>query len=119
MKKIITILVVMLAFGFSANAQKKEAKPATQAVAQQKEDIKQLAMKDVEALGKVIKFTGTQKDDFLGLFEYKHRELANNLSADRKASLSKVIEAKIKASLSPEELAKLEKNPAVLKKLTN
>lgn len=124
MKKIIAILVVTLAFGFSANAQQKKAatKPAatkTVSAAQATEDIKQLALKDVAALGEVVKLSNTQKDDFLGLFEYKHRHYADNLSAERRAGVAQTIEAKIKASLSPDDISKLEAKPGLMKKLVN
>lgn len=126
MKKIVFLFSVMLACGLTANAQqKKAAKPVKQEVQQTSQasadakKIAEAAAKDVAALGKVITFTGTQQQDFMGLFEHKHRYLAQNLSNERKAILSQSIEAKINATLTPDQNAKLAKSPATMKMLIN
>jgi len=125
MKKIIAMFVVMLACGMTANAQKMQTKKGkTPRQAEQVEPAKQqsyneAAAKDVASLGAVVKFEGTQKEDFLRLFEYKHRMKADNMSDERKAVLSKSIEAKINATLTPDQNAKLAKNPKLIATLSN
>lgn len=128
MKKIIALFTVMLAFGFTASAQQKAVKPATTTTAvkpaPQVTDTKDRAVaesaaKDVAALGKVIAYTGTQQQDFTGLFEYKHRLLAQNLSRERKEILAQTIEAKIRATLNADQNAKLAGNTEMIKQLSN
>ena len=120
MKKIIAILVVMLAFGLNANAQQKSVKAAQTAMpdAQKQENAKQAALKDIASLEQVITFTGTRKEEFTKLFEHKHRMYMQDLSAERKAVVARSIEQKIKASLSPEDIQKIEAEPGLMKKLT-
>lgn len=127
MKKIVFLFSIMLACGLTANAQQKKAaaKPAKQEVQQTaatteaSRKIAEAAAKDVTALGKVISFTGTQRQDFMGLFEHKHRNLAENLSDERKKVLLQSIEAKINATLTPDQNAKLAKSPETMKMLIN
>ena len=55
----------------------------------------------------------------LKLFFVKHDTLKQTgLSAERKAELKRVIDAKLRATLTPENMEKLDKNEALLKKLT-
>ena len=118
MKKIIALFVIMLAFGLNANAQQKA--PSKQ-ITEKQDAISVAARKDVKALGDVVKFEGTKEQDFFGLFKKKHSELTQNgeLSKERKDVLAQVIEAKITATLTPEQNKKLSSNPALLQKLTH
>ena len=121
MKKIFTLLVVMLAFGFSANAQEKSVRPVqrTALTAEKQESIKQAAIKDADALARVVSFTGTtKKDDYVRLFETKHRMYAQDLSDERKAQVAQSIEMKLKASLTADEIQKIETTPGLMKRLT-
>jgi len=124
MKKIIALFAIMLACGFSANAQQKPASPATEAARQKAIEVKaaadKAAIKDVTMMGEFIKLTDAQKNNFKGLFSFKHNQLmAQPLSNERKAVLSEQIEMKIKASLTPDQVTQLNNNPELLKKLTN
>jgi hypothetical protein len=124
MKKIIALFVIMLGFGFTANAQQKKAaaKPATAAQAQTNSKdaaIQAAAIKDVNALNAYIPLNDADKQSFKGLFEYKHRLWSENLSEERKGLVSQTIDAKIKATLSSEQLTKLEANPKLLNTLTH
>ena len=103
MKKIIALFVFMLAFGLTASAQQKKA---TQTAA---------------ATTTVAKVDARDQESMIGLFQYKHRELQKygDLSADRKAALAQTIEHKIKATLNADQVEKLAKTPALMKKLTN
>ncbi len=124
MKKIFAIFIMTLGFGLTANAQQKKAaapQPAQKEVSKEtdEERFERLAAKDVKALGEVIGYTGTQERDFMGLFTYKYRNMAQNLSPERKANLSEVIEKKIMASLSAQQTERLAAKPELIKKLSN
>jgi len=124
MKKIIAILVIMLGFGFTANAQVKKfnvksATTNTQSVAADPA-VEQAANKDVTDLTKVITtLNAVEKQNFKGLFEYKHRELKKALTAEQKKTLAATIDAKLRASLTSDQMAKLDSNKKVLTQLTN
>lgn len=98
MKKILLIFTLLCAFTLSANAQEK--KPA----AVQKIDATVEAKKDAEDLTKLLNLNSTQSTDFYRLFEMKYKMLQENLSEDRKAILSQNIDAKIKASLTADQI---------------
>lgn len=123
MKKIIAIIVIVLAFSVNANAQQKTAAPQkveTKAVEKKSpKDIKEASMNDLVALKKVIAFEGTQEADLLRLFEHKHDLLKQDLSAERKQILTQSIEDKLKATLTPEQMQKVSAQPNLLKKLCN
>lgn len=113
-----------LGFGLMAHAQQKKAaapQPAQKEVSKEtdEERFERLAAKDVKELGEVVGYTGTQERDFMGLFTYKYRNLAQDLNADRKATLANSIEMKIRATLSAEQNEKLSKKPELIKKLSN
>lgn len=124
MKKIIAIIVIVLAFSVNANAQQKTATPQKvekKAVEKKSpKDIKEASMNDLMALKKaVVAFEGTQEADLLRLFEYKHDLLKQDLSADRKQILTQSIEDKLKATLTPDQMQKVSAKPALLKQLCN
>jgi hypothetical protein len=118
MKKIVALVVMMLGFGLTASAQ-TAVKPAKANTATQT-SFAESGKKDVVALDKVVTLTEQQKQSFQGLFEYKYRELALVAdSAERKAVVSQTIDAKVRATLTPEQMAKLDAKPEVLKKITH
>lgn len=118
MKKIVALFVFMLGFGFTATAQQTAAKPAKTVTAQS--SFASDAKKDVAALDKVVALSAQQKQSFQGLFEYKHRELAQVAgSEERKAIVAQTIEAKVRATLTQDQMAKLDAQPEVLKKVTH
>lgn len=120
------MMVVTLAFGFSANAQQKTTKPAAakaKATVEASADTPALkaAKLDLAELKKVVTFKDSRDADmYLQLFERKHRFAVEepNLSADRKASISQSIEAKLKAGLTPDQIQKIEATPGLMAKLT-
>ena len=101
MKKIFLIFTLLFAFTVSVNAQEK--KPA----AAQKIDAKVEAKKDADDLSRLLNLNSTQNADFYRLFEMKYQLLQENLSEERKAILSRDIEAKIKASLNADQIKTL------------
>ena len=107
MKKIIAVLTLLLAFTIGANAQDKKVNV--------EEAAKQDAFKITEFLG----LSGTQQDDFVRLFEMKHQTLSDaSLSQERKTEMSRIVEMKIRASLTQTQLQKLETNPELMATLT-
>lgn len=107
MKKFIAALTLMLAFSINANAQDK--KELTSAEKGKKEAV---------ALSQYLDLNATTTADFERLFEQKHRTLADkNLSQERRAEVSRVVEAKIAATLSGEQMEKLRLNKDLYKSL--
>lgn len=117
MKKIIALFVFMLAFGLTANAQQKAPKQDAQTSVEQK--IKQAAAKDVALMMEVIELDADNKQNFMRLFEHKHDLLQQNLSAERKTELARVMKAKIEATLNADQNAKIAQSPGLMEKLTH
>ena len=106
MKKIIALLTLF--FTFSMNV-----------AAQEKVNLDQLAKNDVTLLGKTVRLTAQDEVTFNGLFKKKYEVLSTpNLSEERKKIVTKSIDAKLRATLSADNMAKVDANPELLKKLT-
>lgn len=123
MKRIIALFVVMLAFGLNANAQQKKA-ATTQTATQQANLTKQAAysdaaIKDVATLSEFVKLTADQKVKLKSLFEQKHVDYAQNLSAERKVILADFVETQMKSYLDPAQLTKIEGNTQLMNILTH
>lgn len=113
MKKLFFIFTLVFAFSISASAQDKKI-----ATVQEKIVPKEAAKKDATDLTNLLSLDGTRSQDFYNLFFQKYETLASeSLSAERRASLKNIIEAKIRASVSATEMSKLEANPALFKRL--
>lgn len=110
MKKILSILVLFVAFTINANAQEKEFK---------KVDEKVEAKANLAALSEVVQLDAKVSQDLFGLFEYKYRNLNENLSAERKTELARIIDLKLRATLTSEQMQLIESKQGLLKKLTN
>ncbi|WP_284651408.1 hypothetical protein [Flavobacterium terrisoli] len=107
MKKFIAALTLLLAFSINANAQDKKELTST-------EKGKQEAV----ALAQYLDLNETMTADFARLFEQKHRTLADKtLSQERRAEVSRVIEAKVAATLTDAQLTKLKQNKDLYKSL--
>ena len=109
MKKLLGVLVLFLAFTVNASAQETFKKV----------DEKAEAKTNLAALSEVITVQGTLSEDLFRLFEYKYRNFNENISVERKAELAKVIEMKLRATLTPDQMKMIEKKEGFLKKLTN
>jgi hypothetical protein len=109
MKNLLGALVLFLAFTMNASAQETFKKV----------DEKIEAKKNMMALAEVITVEGTLSEDLTRLFEYKFSNLNENLSPERKIELAKVIEAKLRATLSQTQMESIESKQGLLKKLTN
>ncbi|MES2862598.1 MAG: hypothetical protein V4666_00615 [Bacteroidota bacterium] len=109
MKNLLGALVLFLAFTVNASAQETFKKV----------DEKVEAKTNLAALSEVVQLDATKSQDLFRLFEYKYKNLNQNLSAERKAVLAQTIEAKLRASFDSKEMEMIEKKPGLLKKLTN
>ena len=109
MKNLLGALVLFLAFTVTASAQETFKKV----------DEKVEAKTNLAALSEVVPVQGTLSEDLFRLFEYKYRNLNENLSAERKVELAKIIELKLRATLSATQMQSIEKKPGLLQKLTN
>lgn len=122
MKKIIAILVVTLAFGLSANAQQKNdvrAVQLSQLDAKTQESIKQGALADTAELSKVVALDNQKKEIYTQLFETKRRMYVSaNNEPGRNAYVAEIIEKKLSAGLSSEDLQKINNTPGLMKRLT-
>jgi hypothetical protein len=109
MKNLLGALVLFLAFTVNASAQETFKKV----------DEKVEAKTNLAALSEVVALEGTLSQDLFNLFEYKYRNLNENLSADKKAELAYIIEMKLRATLTDDQMIAIQKKPGLLKKLTN
>lgn len=109
MKKLLGALVLFLAFTLNASAQETFKKV----------DEKVEAKANLAALTQVVQLDSKVSQDLFGLFEYKYRNLNENLSAERKVELAKIMELKLRATLTAEQMQLIESKPGLLKKLTN
>lgn len=121
MKKIIALFVLMAGVSFTANAQQKKAPKAAAAQAETSANstIQKSALEDTKTLAEIVGLTTQQMQDFNGLFEWKYKQLAEKLSDERKELVAQTVEAKINASLTSDQITKLNAKPEVLKKLTH
>ena len=122
MKKIVFVLTAIFAFSLHSNAQSKNELSKEEMVKQErlkKESPEVNAKSDALELSKYLGLKDNQTNDFYRLFESKYKTLQNDLSPERKAELSRVIEAKIRASISEDLMLKLEKNETLFKRLIN
>lgn len=116
MKKLLFIFTLVFAFSISANAQDKKATVKTTVGASI--DPKVAAKKDADDLKALVSLNDDTTLAFYNLFEQKYQTLAvPELSAERRAVLKNVMEAKIRATLNGTDMAKLEANPALFKRL--
>lgn len=108
MKKLVAFVTLFFAFAFTANAQEDKKMDAVKAA-------KADAVKMTETLG----LTDEQQSAFVNLFVMKHN-LMNDATAPeaKKKEITEVMNAKIRATLSAEQNAKLDANPELLDQLT-
>lgn len=108
MKKLIAVLTLFLAFGFSANAQEGKKMNADEA-----------AKADVVRLAELVPLQGTQEQDFIRLFVMKHNILNDaSASQEKKKEITRIVDGKIRATLNAEQIQRLEANPDAFAKLT-
>ncbi len=121
MKKLITAVTLMLVFSINVNAQdKKTTVKEGYEVTEMLFEPAIAAKNDATELADFLGLNETESVNFERLFEMKHTVLQDkNLSQERKTEMSRVVEAKIRATLDGNQMEKLEKNAELFKKLIN
>ena len=106
MKKLLFIFTLIFAFSINASAQ------------EQKLTSQDLAKKDAVELTQLLSLTDSDTENFFRLFEMKYTILEDKtLSDERKSILSTTIDAKIRGTLNEKQMAILEANPELFKRL--
>lgn len=106
MKKIIALFVLFFAFSINASAQDKSI------------EFERNAKKDLELMLNVIKVNDAMVDPFYKLFIRKYQELDNpNMTPVRRSEITSMIDAKLRASLTNDQIITLEKNKDVYAQL--
>lgn len=104
MKNLCTVFGLFFLFTFSAFAQ--EAK---------QEDPRVLAKKELYELSKVINLENQTATSLNDLLIYKHETLSRY--PERKEELAKIMEGKLKGTLTPDQYAKVSTNKILFKDL--
>ncbi len=119
MKKLLFIFTLLFAFSISASAQaKKTATVSATTAVSVKQTPEVAARKDADDLKSLLALNETRTTDFYNLFKMKYETLTvPDLSAERKSVLKTIMEQKISASVSGEEMTKLQANAALYKRL--
>lgn len=124
MKKIIAAFILFVGFSSIANAQEiksvnsQEKKQSTE-VKTKKVDFNDLAKKDTHTLVKLLQLDQQMAKDLNGLFLYKYEAMSQAKETKDKENISKVIETKLRASLSPSQMEKITSQPNLLQELTH
>ncbi|WP_396151450.1 hypothetical protein [Flavobacterium sp.] len=117
MKKIVSIVVLMIAFGFSANAQsnlklESDAKSKDQ-------NVKEMAYSELRELSSVVELTPELKNDFLTLLVMRNEAVNNAKTYEEKAAIYERFGQKLLSGLSEQQSKKLSENKELYNKLTN
>ncbi len=97
MKKIFFILTLILAFSLNANAQEKRTK------------VQEISKNESTEVATLLGLNETQTADLCRLFEMKNETLSfENISEERKTEMSRIIDLKLRATLTPEQISKVE-----------
>jgi hypothetical protein len=122
MKKIVIAITLLLACTISANAQDKknvlEKKAGTKEIVAQSPS--EAARKDADAITEYLGLDNKKRESFVGLFQMKHEVMQNQtLSFERKKEMSRIVGAKISASIDANQLEKLKANTVLYNQLTS
>lgn len=106
MKKLFFTLSLLFALTLTASAQDRKMAPEA------------LAKKEVSTLSELVGLTDTQVADLYRLFEQKYQILADqNLSAERKAEVNRIVGLKLEATLTGDQNKKYAETKAKLEKV--
>ena len=107
MKKLVAVVTLFLAFAFSANAQEG------------KQDAVNAAKADAVKMTEKLNLTPDQQSAFVNLFVMKHQMMNDATVNDaKKKEVTEVMNAKIRATLTPAQNQTLDNNPELLAQLT-
>jgi len=120
MKKIVSIVLLMVAFGFSANAQSKLKMESKSISADSKElNVKEKAYADLRELSTAVELTPELKNDLLNLLVMRNEAVNNTKSIEEKTAIYDRYGKKLLSALSEEQMKKLTENKELYNKLTN
>lgn len=120
MKKLFTVVTLMLVFSITANAQAKKAVTKDTKETTQKFTPEVAAKKNADELSQFLGLKENETDNFERLFKMKQDVLQDsNMSEERKTEMRRIVDLKIRASLDGEQMEKLESNPELFKRLLN
>jgi hypothetical protein len=111
MKKIAFIITLLFAFTYNVSAQ--EAKKA------EKKDFTEVAQNEAYELAEYLELSQDQAEDFTRLFVMKYETLDQKLSEERNTELMRIVDSKIRASLTSEQIKKYDENAELKAKLLN
>lgn len=108
MKKLIAVVTLFFAFAVNANAQEDKKMDAVNA-----------AKADAVKMTETLSLSPEQQSSFVNLFVMKHQVMSDVTASDaKKKEVTEVMNAKIRATLTPTQNAALDNNPELLAVLT-
>jgi len=108
MKKLIAVVTLFFAFAVGANAQEDKKMDAVNA-----------AKADAVKMTEKLNLTPDQQSAFVNLFVMKHQMMNDTNATDaKKKEVTEVMNAKIRATLTPDQNQTLDNNPELLATLT-
>lgn len=124
MKKIIAAFVLFVGFSSTVSAQEiktknTQGKQKSTELKTKKVDLKELANNDSQALTNLLNLDQQLSKDLNALFVYKHEAMSQAKEAKDKEEISAVIEAKLRATLTPSQMEKVASQPNLLHQLTH
>ena len=117
MKKIVSIVVLMIAFGFSANAQSNVKLESNSNPKDQ--NVKEMAYSELRELSSVVELTPELKNDLMTLFMMRNEAVNNAKTYEEKAAIYERFGQKLLSGLSEQQSKKLSENKELYNKLTN
>ena len=118
MKKIVSIVLLMVAFGFSGNAQSNLKLESDTKSRDQKVNPKEEAYKDVKELSNLLELSPEVTNSFLEMLVMRNEALINAKSDEEKRIVYDRFGKKLLSSLNDEQLKKLHSNKELHFKLT-
>lgn len=120
MKKTVLLSALLFVFSLSGMAQTKKKQPVK--VAEKKETVLLTPLEsgkaDANAISEFLGLSETTRENFVGLFEMKHRMMQDkSATLESKKELLRVVGLKINGTISDFQQEKLNANPALLKRL--
>lgn len=117
MKKIVSIVVLMFAFCFSANAQSNSKMESTSN--SKEKNVKEMAYEELRELSSVVELSPELKNDFMSLFMMRTEAINNVKSFEEKAAIYERFGQKLLGGLDEKQVTKLKENKELYNKLTN
>ncbi len=118
MKKIVSIVLLMVAFGFSGNAQSNLKLESNTKSRDQKVNPKEEAYKDVKELSNLLELSPEVTNSFLEMLVMRNEALINAKSDEEKRIVYDRFGKKLLSSLNDDQLKKLHSNKELHFKLT-